>query len=374
MAKIHIALVGGQPAPVYKGIIDEQPDKVVLVYSKDSLEQANSVEKLACRKIDTLKCDKVQMDTVSIAEMKEKIEEIAGNLDKEAQVTINLSGGPKVWSILFYDRFMKIARCICLDQNDNKFDFSSRQATKIKAKLDISDTLELNNITSIGMRLSDYTKEDFQAVQTVREMRKLSVANFNKLMKQTEDRPEIKYWYIDAWNYLSWDKDSNTFTMSISNKWSKKTKDICSPNVKKVVLNTGWFELEVAKLLSEWVQPQHIAMNCKLRSSKNIDGPILNEIDIIIEIKGKLLFVECKTQIKDATDIDKFHNAVRTYGGLSAKGIFFTDAVMRGQAKAKCDLAGIPTFSMQEIKKTGNEGKKELFGKLRELIGGLNIR
>ncbi len=32
MAKIHITLVGGQPAPVYNGIVATNPDDLVYVY------------------------------------------------------------------------------------------------------------------------------------------------------------------------------------------------------------------------------------------------------------------------------------------------------------------------------------------------------
>ena len=50
MAKVHITLVGGQPAPVYKGIIDQHPDAVILVCSNDSVELADNVQKYACEK------------------------------------------------------------------------------------------------------------------------------------------------------------------------------------------------------------------------------------------------------------------------------------------------------------------------------------
>lgn len=42
--KIHITLVGGQPAPVYNGIIATQPDKVVFIYSKDSRSVVDKYE------------------------------------------------------------------------------------------------------------------------------------------------------------------------------------------------------------------------------------------------------------------------------------------------------------------------------------------
>ena len=36
MKKIHIALVGAQPVPIYNGIRYINPDKVVYIYSEDT--------------------------------------------------------------------------------------------------------------------------------------------------------------------------------------------------------------------------------------------------------------------------------------------------------------------------------------------------
>ena len=375
MAKIHITLVGGQPAPVYKGIIDEQPDRVVFVYSSDSKEAADKVQKYACEKIEGLQCEQVLLSPVSITETRERINEIASSIDRDDTVTVNLSGGTKVWSVLFYDAFKDKAACIFIDQNDHKHNFTTGQTAKINVQFGIRESLWLNGINVTGMRLlTDYDEEDFEAAQAVRKMRKFSPANFNKLMEEVEEDQNKGYWCLDRCNYLSFDKNTNTCSLSLSNRWSVKEEEISCPHLHKVLFNTGWFELEVAKLLGEWVQPGQVALNCELRSSKREDGPTLNEIDIIVKVRGKLLFVECKTQVYAPTDVDKFNNAIRFYGGLSAKGVFFTDAVMRSQAKAKCDAAGILTFSMQEIRQAGGGGKQALFKKLSEHMGRLNTR
>ena len=45
MSKIHISLVGGQPTPIYQGILYTQPDFIHLICSKNSLEQAGVIRK-----------------------------------------------------------------------------------------------------------------------------------------------------------------------------------------------------------------------------------------------------------------------------------------------------------------------------------------
>ena len=75
-------------------------------------------------------------------------------------------------------------------------------------------------------------------------------------------------------------------------------------------------------------------MNCKFLA--DVNEPRLaekfpkNEIDIIVDTGDKALFIECKTNIYNATDIDKFYTAVRNYGGSGSKALFvclnkFTD-------------------------------------------------
>jgi hypothetical protein len=70
----------------------------------------------------------------------------------------------------------------------------------------------------------------------------------------------------------------------------------------------------------QWKRAKQIWLNTELTQWDN--ERTLNEIDIIVETGEKLLFVECKTQVYDATDVDKFNNAVKSYGGVASKRIF----------------------------------------------------
>ena len=44
--RIHITLVGGQMMPVYLGIKNTNPDKIVLIHSSDSSQNAKQIEKV----------------------------------------------------------------------------------------------------------------------------------------------------------------------------------------------------------------------------------------------------------------------------------------------------------------------------------------
>ena len=117
-----------------------------------------------------------------------------------------------------------------------------------------------------------------------------------------------------------------------------------SAHTELLFTNTGWFELEVAAMLSRWDKSRHVRLNCVFPTKANSTK---NEIDIIVDTGTKLLFVECKTQIYSITDIDKFASAVKVYGGYGSKSLFVTDAVMRDNALEKCKDNRTLSFSIQ---------------------------
>jgi len=98
-----------------------------------------------------------------------------------------------------------------------------------------------------------------------------------------------------------------------------------------------------------------------------------NEIDIILLIDNKLLFIECKTQVFDRTDIDKFASAVKKYGGLGSKAIFITQQDMGDQAREKCETNSIAHFSFLD-KNNRKNNKEELFQTLKITIENGNTR
>lgn len=91
-------------------------------------------------------------------------------------------------------------------------------------------------------------------------------------------------------------------------------------------------------------------------------GNAKNEIDIIINTGSKVLFLECKTQVTDIKDIDKFSNVVKNNGGLAARGILVTDNPLKQQVQEKCRDNHIIHFNTKEMK------QEELFKNLENIL------
>ena len=105
---------------------------------------------------------------------------------------------------------------------------------------------------------------------------------------------------------------------------------------------------------------KELRLNCIFPDKNNSPK---NEIDIIADIGSKLLFVECKTQVKNDTDVDKFKSAVSNYGGIGSKALLVTDVPIKSKTSEKCIDNNIMTFSIAK-----NRGSTNCVLKLIELI------
>ena len=45
MSRIHITLVGGQPAPIYNAIVATEPEKVIFICSDDTKDICHSIQR-----------------------------------------------------------------------------------------------------------------------------------------------------------------------------------------------------------------------------------------------------------------------------------------------------------------------------------------
>ena len=169
---------------------------------------------------------------------------------------------------------------------------------------------------------------------------------------------------------VRWDKDACKVEITLFAKRYCKSETIISPHAIDIVFNSGWFEAKIAQLLSGWDKAKEICLNCRFPFKPKVDK---NEADIIINTGTKLLFVECKTQIANTTDIDKFRSVIKGYGGMGSKGIFITDAPMTDIAKAKCEERGILTFSLQD-EHLGMTNEQALYMLLDSDLNSINTK
>ncbi|MBR6926634.1 MAG: DUF1887 family protein [Bacteroidaceae bacterium] len=357
MPKAHIALVGGQPVPVYIGIEDDaQAQDVVLVCSRDSYVEAKRIkETLPARDISIEQCSPVDLH---------EIEDLAARLKEQFadyELTLNLTSGTKLWTLSFFRIFADApaVRFIYVDQNNVITDIVCK--TSHTAQIDTLTRIALYGTPLKSYRaLNDYTQADFQAINVIEKLRQANSPEFRRLTTKEPSVPltiqEDLYRETDDGSFLEWSPDKQAATMYIKH-WKTGIpveQNIACDHLEEILYNFSWFELKTAYALKECAHIRNIWLNCTFEYQQ---GNPKNEIDIIAEFGNRLLFVECKTMIHDTTDIDKFHSALRNFSGTSSMGLFVTndrpslrmkDNYQR--AMEKCQDNNILFFNFAEVK------------------------
>lgn len=365
MPKTHITLVGGQTFPVYAGIIDSNPDKVIFICSEQSKEETERIKNEL-----SIPSYMYVLNPVNLIKINKKVDAILSTLQEE-ELTINITGGTKVWSIIFYNILHKHPKCTVLyiDQNNRVWNFKDNSMHWVEFNMDTQFRLQGNPLKEYK-EFSDFTKEDDLAVKDIETLRIYNINDFNYLTNQFEKFSHLTSVQCPkSQSYLYYDAATKTFNIALEKRYKGlMEKELKSPNIRSLLLNTGWFEYKMAAILSQWEKSVDLRMNCLFPAINNASK---NEVDIIVNTGLKVLFVECKTQLYKITDIDKFNSVVRNYGGMGSKALFITHEQMSATAIEKCKEYNILHFSIKNHLETVNE---DLFNLLDKELFNINTK
>jgi len=345
MSKVHITLVGGQPAPVYNGILATMPDRVVYVCSNESREETEHIRNEIVIESEIIEIPPSEMQEIDIA--------VRTLFDKynHDELTVNLSGGAKLWLVQFYSAFSirDDALLFFIDQNNRLWNLKTKQSSILNFNPDKLFTIQGTPLHDFR-KISDYNDEDDAVIPLIERARIFSSSEFNRLCTLLDDNFDnrLKNMNNDTFvtskgSYVSWDKLTEEVEIHLIKGYREWCNTLSSPNIINLVFHSGWFEYKIASLFRD--RYNDIRLNCLFEAK---DMQTKNEVDIIINTGVKLIFVECKTKLSKITDIDKFHSVVKNYGGMGSKALFITDTPMSGVALEKCKDNDVLVFSLQE--------------------------
>lgn len=342
MKQIHIALVGGQPIPVYIGIKDNgMANAVVLVCSVQSMVEAERIKaQFPKRNIIVKQCSPI--DIVEINCVAEQLLEEY----HEHSILMNLTGGTKLWCLSFFRVFAQHPHCqfIYVDQNNTVTDILTN--VRHQRSIDMNTQLQLYGTPVTSMRhISEYTENDLRVMNSVANVFKYNAKEFMTLTRAGESESRT-----GKGSVMSCDYAQNIIMMQLLGKDGRcRSFRFQSEHVFDIVLKAGWFELKVARDISSVPAVKDVWLNCKFSDA---EGNAKNEVDIIADFGHRLMFVECKTMIYDTTDIDKFRSALRNFSGTSTLGLFVTNNRPNENSRSsyhrameKCADNGILTFN-----------------------------
>ncbi len=358
--KVHITLIGGQPAPIYYTIKALSPDYIVYIHSDRTQEELNIIK----QELD-IPSEQISLSPTDPKKIKDKADELATRFATD-QVTLNISGGIKSWTYWFSIIFnnQENATVVYIDQNNNLWDYRTMQSIEVK-NFDILAHFRLHNNPIDGnyTDYKEYTPLDKAAAETIEEIRHSNHEEFKELttvLTKEQNNQLRKYFYgkfvcqSSAQSYIKWKKPNKQggngkIEIALTNKAGTIQKwSLSSPHITDLIFNSGWFEYKVASIISQWNKAKEIFLNCHFPFKPGTDK---NEVDILVNTGKKALFVECKTQINSTTDIDKFSAVIKKYGGIGSKGIFITNSAMKELAIKKCEESKILHFSLEGANK-----------------------
>lgn len=371
MAKVHIALVGGQPMPVYQGIEHCVPDEICLVCSRSTLATAEQIKSIYKRTTNV-----IVVSDDNLSDMQDKFFGLLQLYKQYEVVSLNLSGGLKIWAVLLSKMIPTIlphASVLCIAQDGQVFDLSNPK-DKLYAKFNMDKQFEL-----LGQKgnvewdtLTNYDEEDDKVCDLIKKMYwddKRIVALMDQFVKEFEKefRKKFSYETTNSYRcvfdgnfdyYVEWKPNDREFELM----WAGIPYFLSSTMADVLLLNTGWFEYDVARAFAELYGREKVHLSTIFKSANKKDK---NEVDVIVELGQRLLFVECKTQISKPTDINKFANVVKTYGGLGTQALFVTASPMTADQLEKCKDSSVRTFTIYD---NNHRVKKEELKKLCDEI------
>ena len=351
MRKVNISLVGGQPMPVYMGIKATQPDLLILVHSKNTGEDAKIIKENS-----KLPASLYELPPVDYPSILLKAEILLNQLEGD-EVFINVSSGTKPWSIAFslLAEGRENVTVFYIDQTTHFHDLTHKTVSVVEPPKSIDTVLRYHNQHGFHHRaLSSYSESDWQEHWKIRKLRQANRKDFRNLTSLIKEDFKNRLQEascrndslpLNSGSWLSYDKDTHEVEMEIIGKYKSKHDVISSPMALEMTFFSGWFELEVAKMFEGWHYANDIWMNVFFPSSNN---KAKNEIDIIVDLGNRLLFVECKTYISNITDIDKFRTAVNNFGGTGSMALFVSESKLTPEAQEKCEESNVLTFSLEE--------------------------
>ncbi|MCB9257049.1 MAG: DUF1887 family protein [Chitinophagales bacterium] len=341
--KHQITFVGGQLLPVFVGIKEFSPDKIHFIVSEESKNKISLLKPFFTDKVFSEK----QCNPFDFTSIKTKLTDILEKIESSDEVQFNLTGGTKVMVLA--------AQAIMQEKNikgfyinlDNTFlQLPSYEIKKITSEITIKEFLEMTgHKISHSNVLSDFSNDDFKSVSAI-ESFSLShdklLLQINSKIRKTYDNlnkiPTSGQLEVNQNCKLNWTANKIGVTLQ-----GREVLKIDSPNAKTLFFNAGWWELTVAKAISKWTKAKELLIQCEL-PFKTDTNTTKNEIDVLVNIGGKLIFVECKSGTVKQEDINKMRVVKDTYGGVISKSLLVSRFMPSTTIIEKCRELNVEIF------------------------------
>jgi hypothetical protein len=340
--KHQIVLVGGQVLPLYLGIKEFSPDRIHFIVSKESKTRINLIKPLLHGKaFSELVCSPYDFNSI-----RSLCVSVIDKLGEEDEVAFNLTGGNKVMLLAAHSVMHDLQKvAFYINPDGSLLELPSYQRKSLTENISIQEFMTLSGHSSFASKtIGDFVKEDFRVAEEIEIFSNNSRNKFRAIIQgirtqyKSRSLPDSGNITIANGTQLKWNRSSITATQN-----ARKLFELSSPHASNLLFNGGWWELLVAREISKWPYAKELMIQCELKFKTDETEP-KNEIDVLINLGRKLIFVECKSGDVKQEDINKMRVIRETYGGAISRSILVCQYIPKGTIIEKCRELDIEIF------------------------------
>lgn len=317
MKKIQIALVSKEVLPVYYLVNELKPDMVYLVGTRETMLEMRNLENvllargMACHKRTTLADD--MQDCYNVCR------QIHKDNGDNCEYCYNLTCGTKImaFAALICARGHK-ARALYTDTL-YYIDLNSFERVKLHNLLDTPTIIALQGQKIKEKVVYKNNSERTQCAEDIRDFIRGHGKSFAPLSKYYKENKGIPDSY--AKGRVTYTKQGKHITIEDDDV---ELLSIDCEDSRKLLFEGRWWETLVADAVARWAAERHyevwtsVRFEPNVRDAKNKDK---NEMDILVNIGNRLLFVECKSGFFDQNNIYKLASVNKSYGSYKSVGV-----------------------------------------------------
>lgn len=351
--KHQITLVGGQLLPVYLGIKEFNPMKIHFVVSNESKDKIGLLKSLLHEKSLTY----YNCNPFDFSSIRDTCLAILSNICADDEILFNLTGGTKIMVLAVQSIIHEQKLNGFYINTDNSYiEFPTYTKKQLSCNLSINEFLSLSGHSLSKYKyFEDFTIDDMREAHSIEafsinDSRYKTITTFfrKKYNGQNKQLPVKGKEYINPQLSISWcNEDIEMIFNGIT------FKKISSKNIISLFFNAAWWELLVAEQVVRWNMAFEILIQCEL-PFKSDNQITKNEIDVLINMGNRLIFVECKSGIVKQEDINKIRVIKETYGGIISKSILVSRFMPPKTIMEKCKELDIEVFFCSIGKKQVN--------------------
>lgn len=342
--KTLIILLSKELIPNYRIFKEIKPDRTLIISTPEMSTQKEIIKSLFEKNHSSYRAITLN-DAFDFNDISSVFDNYLSTELKNDDIYLNITGGTKIMALAAYSSFEKHktenSQIFYLDLEQNIHYLIDNKKVKIKAELILEEFVTLS-----GQQLKKFNMFNEQILlydKHLQLFRNFAKNPFDKnykafivlIEKVRKLHDKEKKDYISALQQITLEyKSKNKVYFSYDNElFNLKIGTIIlkfNLNLEQLnyfIFNAGWFELisaqKIIRTRFKNINNANIFTNVEFPSLSTFNNA-KNEVDILINDGGKLVFIECKSGDVNTSDIDKIVVRKQTYGGLISKSILIT--------------------------------------------------